>query len=118
METPDSKSAPSADKSDIEQEIEHLTNQINYEEQQWAQGGLHLGMVNINPHLLLIRVTTLVRIIQERLEMSDPEIELIFKEEILKQLQSDRKMILEARTNQLVVAQAQILGANGQPLSN
>lgn len=98
---------------------ERLTDLIAEEDQKWKQLGLHPGMLNINAHLIQMKVNTLIKLIR-RLGISEEEIEALFKESVLEQLENDRKMLLEAKKRaanpEIAVPRRNLLGPNGQPI--
>jgi hypothetical protein len=76
-------------------------------------------MIQVDAYMIHCKMQTVLRILKEQLGMSEEDLLLIFKEEILKQMKNDRRMITQARAAEtsLHVAQSKIIGANGMPLN-
>jgi len=102
-----------------EQRTAELTEQVAEEDQKWRQLQFHPGMININAQLMQMKVNTLIQLVK-RLGISDAEIEATFKECVLEQLKSDRKMLMQAQAQaqrpDIQVAKKNLLGPNGQPM--
>jgi hypothetical protein len=114
VETHDSQFAEDA----VLRRTEEVTKQIEEEQNLWELNQLHPGMFQVDMYQMLVKVRTLLRIMEERLEFTEAELTLLLREETLKQLQMDRKLATEARAAQLVIAQSQLLGPDGNPLTN
>lgn len=96
-----------------------LTQEIQEEDNLWKQNSIHSGMLNINAHLIQMKINTLIKVIR-KMGMSEEELDALFKESVLEQLKSDRAVIIEAKKKaarpDIAVAQRPpLLGPNGQP---
>lgn len=117
--TQDSDSAFSADGLSIEQKLQELNSAIDAEQALWQTNQINPGMIQVDAYMVHCKMQTVLRVLKERLDMSEEELLLIFKEEILNQMRNDRRMIIQARAaeSSLAIAQSKIIGANGQPLN-
>lgn len=109
-----------SEKSDDEwREItETLMKKAQQENNLWQAEGISQSMLQINAYLIQIKVNTLIEVIK-RLGVSEAEIEAIFQDELLKQLEVDRKMLLKAKKkakSSIMPAPNRLLGPNGTPL--
>lgn len=109
------------DDAHYEQELERLTVEVEKEQALWNAQHVNVGQLQIDAYLIQMKVNALTTMIR-RMGMSDAEMNTIFKQCVLEQMQQDRHMMVKA------MAQAQrpdiaiprppgLLGPNGSPFS-
>lgn len=101
-----------------QERLDELDQLIRQEEKQWEIAGINRGMLSADTYFLDLKVQTLIRIVEEHLDITENQINIIFKEVALKKMQADRKMIVRALQQQQIAVPAPrgIIGPNGKPL--
>lgn len=93
--------------------------EIADEEGLWQAQRVSMQMIQVNAYLLQMKVEALLEAINE-LGISKSQMNAIFKRNVLKQLQSDRAMVLEERNranSEIAIAKKNLLGPDGRPVS-
>lgn len=100
------------------QRMEELDQLIAQEEKQWQIAGVSRNMLNTDTYFLDFKVRTLLRIVEERLGITENEMNIMFKEVVLEKLKEDRKMLVKAMQMQHIAIPRPkgIIGPNGTPL--
>ena len=95
-----------------------LDESLKAENVRWNLNGFDPSMLLINAYLVQMRVALLMKIIR-KLGISEAELECLFKETQLEQLQADRAMLMENKLNaspKMATMQSKLLGPTGRPL--
>lgn len=102
-----------------EEELSDLDFKLQQEEKLWERDGINKSMLGFDLYMMNLKFVTLFKIISEKLDLSEEEMNLIFKETALEQLREDRKKLVKAKkmANFALPQRPGIIGPNGTPLN-
>ena len=102
-----------------EDQLNSIHNDIEEEEKLWQRQGISPQMLQINIHILQMKVNALMAILK-RFGVSEMEMEATFKTAVLEQLKMDRAVLTEAKLKaqrpDITVPYNAMLGPNGRLL--
>jgi hypothetical protein len=109
------------DDAHYEQEIAHLSDEIEKEQALWDAQHVHAGMLSIDAYLIQMKVNALTAMVKQ-MGMSEGEMQAMFKASVLAQMQEDRAMLVKARAQAsrpdiALPQRPPLLGPNGSPFS-
>ena len=107
---------------DFQTRIDELDVLIGQEEKMWEVQGINPQMIMVNMYMMNMKMRMVINILRTKLEMSEEELNVWFKEAVLDQLKEDRKMVTKDMARQRMAESnghlpfGGIIGPNGQPL--
>lgn len=73
--------------------LDKLTKQIEEEQEIWAEKNMETGRLNLDTFAMNCKLQACVRLIQTHFDLEDADLDIVFKEEILKEMQAVRSWL-------------------------
>lgn len=106
---------------DWQEQLDDLDVKIAQEEKMWEVQGINPAQITVNVYMLNMKMRMMQALIASKLEMTEEELNVWFKQAVLAQLKDDRKMVTKAMAQQNLQKPGHLpfngmLGPNGRPL--